>query len=71
MKQQSMNSSARDQQYTNAYLNMGTIDNWNVWSCLLDEWNESWHLRIVDEDDICATSSLGKYIGVTKSWVER
>jgi len=61
-----VDSSAHDQQRPGAYLDMGTIDNWNVGSCFLDERNESWHLRVVDEDDICATSGLGKYIGITK-----
>jgi hypothetical protein len=61
-----VDSSAHDQQRPGAYLDMGTIDNWNVWSGLLDERNEPWHLRVVDEDDICATSALGKHIWIIK-----
>lgn len=61
-----VNSLAHDQERLKAYLDMGTIDNGNVGSCLLDEGNESWHLRVVDEDDICATSGLARYIRITK-----
>ena len=46
---------------------MGAVDNRSVGPGLLDERNETWHLRVVDEDDICATSSLGKHIGITKT----
>lgn len=61
-----VDSLAHDQERLKAYLDMGTIDNRNVGSCLLDKRNESWHLRVVDEDDICATSGLARYIRITK-----
>jgi hypothetical protein len=51
-----------------AYLDVGAVDNRNVGPGLLDERDETWHLRVIDEDDICATSGLGKYIGITKLW---
>jgi len=68
---QSSDSSVHDQQRPGAYLDMGTVDDWNVRSGLLDERDESWHLRVIDEDDICATGGLVKHIGITKTWDKR
>lgn len=62
-----VDSSAHDQGRPGAYLDVGAVDNWNVRSCLLDERDETWHLRIIDEDDIRATRGLRKHIGNSKT----
>ena len=59
---QTISQLPHDQERPGAYLDVRTIDNWNIGPGLLDERNETWHLRVIDEDDICATGSLGKYI---------